>query len=102
MKYFASLAATMVATASISNAAILADFQFPGSSLASADPSTNWTTTNISDGPGVPMTINVGNPSPGIDIKFGDFDNGNLTNALAAGDYYSFTVTPDAGQQIDF
>ncbi len=83
---------------------ILAEYKFPGTSLTSNDASTTWETSDISAGAGVPMTVSgtEGNPAPGIEITFNDFNYANLGISLANDAYYSFTVTPDASTQLDF
>lgn len=107
MKPLACTAAFAVLSLSINasvQAAVLAEFTFDGSSLASSDASTSWGTSDISNGAGVPMTISgtEGAPAPAIGITFGEFDYATLDASLSAGGYYTFTVTPDAGTQLSF
>lgn len=84
------------------SADIIAQYAFDASSPASSDASTHWDTSDVSNGPGVPLTLSgaQGNPAPGIQITFGDFDNGDLNGALLAGDYYAFDITPDPGARL--
>jgi hypothetical protein len=82
-------------------ATILADFQFTGNSLASADAGTNWTTTDLNSGGGVPLTFagGEGNPTaPSIGFTMGDVNDGTFLDD----DYYTFTITPDPGTELDF
>ncbi|MDF3130120.1 PEP-CTERM sorting domain-containing protein [Kiritimatiellaeota bacterium B1221] len=95
---------------------VLAEFNFDGSSLASADASTSWTTSDLSNGAGVPMTIvtgpvNEGGGSPdeyvsddlpAIGMQFSSFNYDDLSASIAANGYFTFTVEPDAGTELTF
>lgn len=53
-----------------------------------------------------PLNITtVGNPSPGIENTYGDLDSDtaavSLSDSIAVGNYYSFTVTPDDSAFLD-
>ncbi|MDQ8206307.1 PEP-CTERM sorting domain-containing protein [Coraliomargarita sp. SDUM461003] len=104
--FAAFTALTLSFQASVS-AAVLADFNFDASSLASSDASTSWGTSDISNGAGLPnisgsISGTEGTPAPGIDITFADFDYAGIGASHTANGYYTFTVTPDAGTQLSF
>ncbi|WFB36346.1 PEP-CTERM sorting domain-containing protein [Kiritimatiellota bacterium B12222] len=83
---------------------VLAEYTFTDSSFASTDASTSWTTSDLGNGVGLPLTVSAteGNPAPGIEITFGGFDYADLSASLVANGYYSFTITPDAGTELTF
>ena len=88
----------------MAGAVTVANYQFTGPSFASADAGTNWTTTDLTNGPGVPLATDpaLGSPSvPSLALIFGDI-GANLNQSLTNDDYYSFTVTPSGGYTLTF
>lgn len=87
--------------------AVLAEYNFDASSLASTDTETNTTASNIGDGAGVSGSINLtaGSPSaPSLQTDYGQVNTGgdNLADALANNNYFTFTISPIGGASIDF
>lgn len=96
-----------VVTANLDQPEKIANFDFGGSSADSNDTATNWVTSVLNNGSGLPTVASSingseGNPPPGIEITFGDFDYDNLAQAHAADGYYSFTVTPASGAELTY
>ena len=97
---------------SCASAATVAEFNFNSSGLSSSDTEINTTTSDISSGAGITggtdlSTDQGAGGTPGIRIKYSDLypqGSGNKTLADAINDdlYYSFTITPLAGQAINF
>jgi len=101
-------------------AATIADFQFDGSSFASTDGGTKWTTGDITtkepndtqaDDAEIPLQLNTssgaGNPEPTLEITFGDIENQTtssvtLAETVALDNYYTFTVTPSIDSKLSF
>ena len=83
-----SIAALAISVGS-ANAGTIASFEFTGGSLASSDPSTNWTTTDLGTGGGVPLATDgdVGQPAPSLSFSMGDINDGKFLDT----DYYTFT-----------
>ena len=94
------------------SAAIIAEYNFNSSNLLSSDSESNTTAGSISSGAGIlggtDLSTNRGNGgTAAIYIKYSDLYPQNsgvktLADAITDELYYSFTVTPDAGQSIDF
>ena len=82
---------------------VLANFTFSGSSLASFDADPNSTATSFVDGPGFISTIDTarGNPTPSIAIDSNQTDSTTQGGAVTSGDYFTFTITPGAGQVLN-
>jgi len=87
-----TLALVIVCSASRSYAVIMSQYDFTGSSLASSDTDLLTSSSDLM-GP-LPLGINAGagTPPPTLELTFGDVAD-SLSNALAADDYYSFTVS---------
>ncbi len=114
--------ALVAAMALSSQAAVIANYDFAGSSLASSDSELNTTASALSDystdndGAANPATsrnilgsvsASVGNPSPGIAGTFQHFGGGgtpvgSLAEALSENIYIGFTIAPTGGATIDF
>jgi len=89
----------MVAAGSV-DAATIAEYGFTSNSLASSDTETNSDATSLASGGGVPEAFDgsEGQPAPSLALSMGDINDGTLLDS----DYYTFTITPDAGFEIDF
>lgn len=92
------------ASVASSHAAILARYEFTGSSLASTDEDTSnvtSTASNLSNGAGL-TSINsaTGNPAPGRSMLGSETDANDETGAVTANDYIQFTLTPASGYQL--
>lgn len=81
-------------------AALLADYEFTDSDLTSSDASTSWTTTDLSSGGGIPVGYDgsLGQPAPSLTLVMGNINDGTLLD----NDYYSFTIAPADGYEINF
>lgn len=84
-------------------AAVLADFDFTGSSAASVDASTDWSTTNLVAGGGLALNFDGsrGNAAPSAGTTYGVVGNG-LASAIADNDFYSFIIAPDANRELTY
>ena len=103
----------MVSSAVVpASAATLALYDFNGNNLTSSDTELNTTAGNISSGTGITggtdLSTNQGEGGTrGIQIRYDDIYPQNtgsrtLANAITDQVYYSFTITPLAGQVINF
>ena len=81
----------------------IANYTFDGGSFASTAVEAGWTTSDLSNGAGVPLGTNggQGNPAPSLELSFGDV-GANLSQSLAGDDYYTFSVTPDDNASITY
>lgn len=79
---------------------MIANFNFSGGSFASSDASTDWTTTTLGTGGGVPLATDavVGNPAPSLALSMGDINDGTFLD----NDYYKFIVTPNPTMVLDY
>lgn len=120
---FSTIAAVAVmAMATNSYAAVIADYDFAGLALTSSDSQANSVADALEDystqngGASNPATnrnilgsvsASVGNPSPGIDGTFQTFGGGSspvgtIAEAISEDVYIEFTITPDSGFEIDY
>lgn len=110
-KSFIACGSLLVATTALP-AAIIANYDFTGNSLASSDDEMNSTAGDFSVGAGITNGLNIDSNAgqtagdPGIRIQFNDvYPQGNgdktLANSISGNKYYSFTITPGAGQSIE-
>jgi hypothetical protein len=95
------VAALAIAAFSIGSARadILANYPFTGSSQASTDADPNSTAGTFGDGAGWTSTIDAsrGNGAPSISVISTLTDGTSQAAAVTANDYWTFTITPNAG-----
>lgn len=89
--------------ADVSKADVVASYLFnpgPGDSAASNDTQANSDATSLTDGAGVESSITgPGNPTQSYQVS--ENDTASEAAAFIANDYITFTVTPDAGYELD-
>jgi hypothetical protein len=90
-------AAGLLAGIQTASAAVLANYQFTGNSLASTDAEIHSTAGTFSSGSGITASFNrTGNAGPSR------FARGSTTGTTqTANDYFSFTVTASLGYQLN-
>jgi len=95
--YTCITASALVAATSV-QALVIAEYSFDEDSFASSDAGTNWTTTDLGSGGGVPLATDdtEGQPAPSLAFEMGDINDGTFLDD----DYYTFTVTPSSS--LDF
>jgi len=78
----------------------LAVYNFDGSSRGAVDVDSNSVATLLTDGPGFKSSIDTtrGNGPASISVNSMQADN---ANAVTAGDYLSFTISPTSGFALD-
>ena len=96
-----------VVTANLDQTEKVANYNFDGSSADSMATATSWVSSMLQSGSGLPpvagsISGGQGNPAPGIEIQFGDFNYATLADSIINDAYYSFVVTPDAGTELTF
>ena len=101
----AILTAVGLAVAAPSKAAVLAGYDFSGASRASTDTDLNTAASTFDGGPGF-QTVGVdnstfdlthGNPAPAMAIDSTFTDGTTQAQAVAANDFYTFTISPVSG-----
>ena len=112
MKRLTAFAMASIFCAVSATAATLAEYNFNGNNLTSSDTELNTTAGNISSGSGITggtdLSTNQGEGGTrGIQIRYDDIYTENtgdrtLADAITDQVYYSFTITPLAGQVINF
>lgn len=77
------------------SATVIASYGFDGSSFGSSAAVTGAPASDLTNGAGVPLTLNgsQGLPAPSLEFSFGTV-GANLSQSVAEDDYYSFTITP--------
>ena len=92
------IALTLAATLG-ANADVLSRFTFDGSLRGSQDADPNSSTTTFNDGPGFVSVFDVtrGNPTPALGVSSNQIDGSTNGAAVTANDYFTFTITPNAG-----
>jgi hypothetical protein len=102
--------ALSLGTISTANAAVVAEYQFTGNSLASSDSDPSTATSfvhnfDVSTGSGLGIDFFSGSGSPAAPSRafsLGASTGATLEAAVADGDFVQFQVTPVSGQQLDF
>jgi hypothetical protein len=97
-KVLATLAMAALAVTA-AHAGVLANYPFTGSSQASTDADGNSTAGSFGDGAGWTSSIDVGrgNVAPSISVVSTSTDSSTQSGAVTANDYWTFTITPNAG-----
>jgi hypothetical protein len=96
-----SLLVICVACVPAARAAELASYTFDNT-RASADAEPNSTAGDFVDGQRVVSSYSVlGTPAPSLAVNYAQIDGTSEAAAVAANDYVAFTITPQAGYDLD-
>jgi len=98
------LAATLVVTPL--HAAVLSNYTFTGNSLAATTPTAGVTAGSVTNGGGLLLkqsgfNLGGGSSNPALGWSSGQLIPGSVSEALTQNQFFTFTLTPNAGQRID-
>ena len=96
------LAVVLCCEASSAHAAILANYNFTGSVATSSDADANSTASVFSDSDGtLNYATGIGNGAPSIFRSYASLPTLPGAGVNSAGDYFSLTITPSVGYELD-